>query len=247
MSYGKAPVAKTAQRAAPYGTAPKNNAPEEPRMIWVGNIPWKANWQMLKDHMKQVGTVEFCEVLSTVGEKGKPKSKGSAMVRFSTEAEAQNAIAMLNGSVILDRQINVGPWTGPKPHSAQGGKGGAIPPQALQQMIAQMSKAGGNWAVKGLTGFGRSKVSGDPAQMVYVGSVSFQATWQQLKDHMAQAGTVEFCELLTEGGIEGAKKKGTAVVRYSSAPEAIRAIATLNGSNFQGRNIIVDAWTKKSK
>lgn len=246
MSYGKAPVAKTAQRASPYGTAPKNESPEEPRMIWVGNLPWKANWQALKDHMKQVGTVEFCEVLTTVGEKGFPKSKGSAMVRYSTEAEAQNAIAMLNGSVILDRQINVGPWTGPKPQAAQGGRG-AMNPQAMVKMMSQMANAGGAWpkAMVGMTGFGRSKVQGDPSQMVYVGSVSFQATWQQLKDHMAQVGTVEFCELLTEGGLEGAKKKGTAVVRYSSAPEVAKAIAILNGSSFMGRNIIVDAWTKK--
>merc|ERR1719240_988986 len=86
--------------------------------------------------MKQSGTVEFVDVLQNHS----GKSKGTAFIRYSTDAEAANAIAQLNGSVLDGKTLVVDPWTGPKPKK-QGQKGGN---DWWGEMMAMMKgKAGG--------------------------------------------------------------------------------------------------------
>lgn len=80
--------------------------------------------------------------------------------------------------------------------------------------------------------------------MVYVGNLPFKAEWQEVKDHMKVAGTVEFVKILTEDGTEYGRSKGIGCVRYTTEAGAEQAIATLNGSEMMGRNITVDRWTK---
>merc|ERR1711879_746729 len=58
------------------------------RKVNVTNVPQGASWQELKVHMQSAGTVEFCNV-----------KFGSGEVRYKTEAEAQNAVATLDGSL----------------------------------------------------------------------------------------------------------------------------------------------------
>lgn len=99
--------------------------PDEGRMIYVGGLCMGVFWQELKDHMKQVGTIEFVEVIQD--EWG--KSKGTGFVRYSTEEEAQAAIEQLNGTEISSKDgsrsatIEVDLWTGPKPRTHHGGQG----------------------------------------------------------------------------------------------------------------------------
>merc|ERR1719296_602301 len=52
--------------------------PDEGRMISVGGLPTTAEWQELKDHMKQVGKVEFVQVLTDKGQ------GNTGFVRYST-------------------------------------------------------------------------------------------------------------------------------------------------------------------
>merc|ERR1719230_2310888 len=67
----------------------------------------------------------------------------------------------------------------------------------------------------------------DEGRMVSVSGVPFSAEWQEIKDYMAQAGTVEFSEHLI--GNDG-RPKGVAFVRYASPEEAQNAIAILPGT-----------------
>merc|ERR1712224_983708 len=103
-------------------------------------------------------------------------------------------------------------------------------------------------AFKGFGGKGGKaiKVHGEFNQMVYVGNLSYKAQWQDLKDHMKQAGNVEFVKILTEDGSEYGRSKGIACIRYTTQDEADQAVATLKGSDFMGRQIIVDKWTKSA-
>merc|ERR1712203_785653 len=110
------------------------------------------------------------------------------------------------------------------------GKGGG-----KWDMFAMMGYYGG-WMGKGRgkgKGNGQEKVYGDPGTKVYVGNLPSQARWQELKDHMKQAGDVEFVS----------RKGKSAQVRYSSVAEAQQAIATLNGSELMGNKLEVDVWT----
>ena len=85
------------------------------RMIYVGGLSFYTKWQGVKDHMKKAGHVEFADVL--LNEMG--TSKGVAFVQYATEAEAQKAVAQLNGSTLEGNVIVVDPWTGRIPSHQQ--------------------------------------------------------------------------------------------------------------------------------
>lgn len=115
----------------------------------------------------------------------------------------------------------------------KGGKGGG------KGMMAAMFMGKG---FKGFKGFGGkfNEVHGD--NLVYVGNLAYEIQWQDLKDHMKQAGTVEFCRVLTEDGTDWGRSKGAGCVRYSSEEEVERAISMLAESELKGRKILVDRW-----
>ncbi|CAE8700441.1 unnamed protein product [Polarella glacialis] len=62
---------------------------------------------------------------------------------------------------------------------------------------------------------------------------------------MASAGTVEFVKILTQDGTEWSRSKGIACVRYASAEEAEKAVATLAGTALMERDITVDNLAPK--
>lgn len=236
----EAAAAAAAAKAAdaeggPPGTANKEWLPDEPRMVYVGNLAWSVKWQDLKDHMKQAGTVEFARILTLDGSDW-GRSRGIAYVRYSSEAEAKAAVAMLNQTELNGRNINVDAWTGAKPGPGKGGGKGGFPG----------FKGGYGFWGKGYGGKGSAKVYGDFSQMVYVGNLPYKAEWQELKDHMKVAGNVEFVKILTDNGTDYGRSKGIGCVRYTSEAEAEQAIATLNGSQFMEREIVVDKWTKSN-
>merc|ERR1719468_626375 len=152
-------------------------------------------------------------------------------------------------------------WTGPKPATAKGkgtpkgatqGDQGVWMPTEMYNML--MSKGGaaftgkgampmgrggcckggrGNPYVGGGVSLGKGKAgSHDPSFKVHVTNMADGMQWQELKDHMRQAGTVEFC----------AMKDGIGEVRYSNAEEAQTAVELLNGSEVMGTLITVSAF-----
>jgi len=235
--------------------APKEQIPDEPRMVYVGNLAWSVKWQDLKDHMKQAGTVEFCRILTFDGSDW-GRSRGMAYVRYATEEEAQHAVATLNETELSGRAIVVDAWTGSKPRTGapKGFGKGYFPMKGGGKNNGFFSKGGFKGAYGGMQGglgfkgwgkgWGKSiQVHGDYAQMVYVANLPFKAEWQDVKDHMKSAGTVEFVKILTEDGSGYGRSKGIGCVRYTTVQEAETAIATLNGSEMMGRPITVDKWT----
>lgn len=246
---GKGPGA---QRAGPYskgeadvpalgllpGTPRGEGPPDEGRMVYVGGVPLTAEWQELKDHMKQAGEIEFAQILPNDW----GQSRGVGFVRYTTEQGAQTAIATLNGSVMpgmkAGKVLEVDMWTGKKPSTFKGGQkgckgAGKWAPYDVYSVVQMFSgKTGGT---TGAWGKGEGKTgeqSYDKKNKVWVGNLPTGAEWQELKDHMKQAGTVEYVK--TNGA--------TGEVRYSTPEEAQNAIALLNGSELMGGAIIVDVW-----
>lgn len=77
---------------------------------------------------------------------------------------------------------------------------------------------------------------GDQACRVYVHNLDWSVTWQQLKDHMRQAGDVAHVDLLTTGN---GRSRGCAIVEFASPADAQAAISTLNDSELAGRQMLV--------
>lgn len=71
---------------------------------------------------------------------------------------------------------------------------------------------------------------------VYVGNLSYETSWQDLKDHMRQAGNVDQANILkTEDG----HSKGCGLVVYQQSRDAARAIRELQNTTLNGRPIFV--------
>src|SRR5438477_11597103 len=76
------------------------------------------------------------------------------------------------------------------------------------------------------------------ATKLYSGNLSFQTTSDELKDHFAQAGSVESASVV-EDRMTG-RSRGFGFVEMATAEEAAAAIEQLNGKEFAGRNLTVN-------
>ncbi len=74
---------------------------------------------------------------------------------------------------------------------------------------------------------------------LYVGNLSFHLTSEDLGDFFTQAGTVESAKVIEDR--DTGRSRGFGFVEMSSEDEATAAIEQLNGEDFEGRNIVVNA------
>ena len=76
------------------------------------------------------------------------------------------------------------------------------------------------------------------ATKLYVGNLSFNTTEADLRAHFSQAGSVVKAELVTDKFTS--KSRGFAFVEMGTQEEANKAIAEINGKEFQGRALTVN-------
>src|SRR5262252_10482448 len=76
------------------------------------------------------------------------------------------------------------------------------------------------------------------ATKLYVGNLSFQTTSDELRDHFAQAGSVESASVV-EDRMTG-RSRGFGFVEMATPEDATAAIEQLNGKEFGGRNLTVN-------
>lgn len=76
----------------------------------------------------------------------------------------------------------------------------------------------------------------EQSRRVYIGNLSWGVSWQDLKDHMREAGEVTRADIMT--GPDG-RSKGCGIVEFSTVDEAKKAVLTLNDTELNGRQIFV--------
>ena len=76
------------------------------------------------------------------------------------------------------------------------------------------------------------------AKKLYVGSLSYSTTDDQLKQHFSQAGTVESATVITDK--MSGRSKGFGFVEMSTDEEAQKAVEMFNGQELDGRTIVVN-------
>ena len=80
---------------------------------------------------------------------------------------------------------------------------------------------------------------GEPAEpgcQLYVGNLSWETGWRELKDHFNQIGNVDRAEVAE---FPDGKRKGFGLIRFHTASDAQKAIATLHGEELDGRALEV--------
>ncbi|KAI4838763.1 G-strand-binding protein 2 [Plasmodium brasilianum] len=80
-----------------------SNSPAKGCRVYVGNLPWKVTWPVLKAHMKKAGDVVRVDIFEDM----MGRSKGCGIVEYASYEEAQEAINILNDSKLEDRLIFV--------------------------------------------------------------------------------------------------------------------------------------------
>jgi RNA recognition motif-containing protein len=88
------------------------------RKLYVGNLPYSATEQSLRDAFAESGTVD---TVSVITDRDTGQSKGFAFVEMASDGEAQAATAAMNGTTMDGRQIKVNEA---KPREKGGGGGG---------------------------------------------------------------------------------------------------------------------------
>ena len=74
------------------------------RKLYVGNLPYSATEQSLREAFAASGTVDS---VSLITDRDTGQSKGFAFVEMSSDSEAQTATQNLNGTMLDGRQIKV--------------------------------------------------------------------------------------------------------------------------------------------
>ncbi|PWN35972.1 uncharacterized protein FA14DRAFT_122073 [Meira miltonrushii] len=86
-----------------YGAPPPPPAAAPGAQLYIGNLPYSAGWQDLKDMFRAAGNVVRADI--NIGPDG--RSKGSGIVVFANPEDAQNAISQFNGTDWNGRPIEV--------------------------------------------------------------------------------------------------------------------------------------------
>ena len=88
------------------------------RKLYVGNLPYSATEQSLREAFSASGTVDS---VSLITDRDSGQSKGFGFVEIASDREAQAATQALHGSTMDGRQIKVNEA---KPKGSGGGGGG---------------------------------------------------------------------------------------------------------------------------
>merc|ERR1712039_391648 len=135
----------------------------------------------------------------------------------------------------------MGGWGKAAPAPAAKGWGKAAPAPAAPAAKGWGKDAGKGWGKDAGKGKGK-RPRADPETTAWIGGLpENEASTDRNKallEHMKQAGNCKYVKI---------GNSGTGSAGFTSAEEVSNAIATLNGSDFQGSIIEVDVWTKMEK
>jgi len=83
------------------------------------------------------------------------------------------------------------------------------------------------------------------SQKLYVGNLPYSTTDQELQELFAAHGAVQSANVVTDRYT--GRSRGFGFVEMGSADEAQQAITALNGSDYQGRNLVVNEARPKER
>ncbi|XP_057779138.1 29 kDa ribonucleoprotein A, chloroplastic-like [Salvia miltiorrhiza] len=214
----------------PYvGGAEREESPD--LKLFVGNLPFSVDSAALADLFQQAGSVEEVEVIY---DKATGRSRGFAFVVMSTIEEAEAAVEQFNGYEIEGRalRVNSGPPP-PKRESSFGGRDSSFGGSRGRERSSY-----GNNSFGGPRGGGsRERSSFGNANKIYVGNLSWDVDNLALESVFSEHGNVQEARVVYDR--ENGRSRGFGFVTYSSAEEVNKAVASLDGTELEGRPIRV--------
>jgi len=158
--------------------------------------------------------VAYADVMQ--GEDG--RSKGCGIVEFEEGTHAATAIRTMNDTDLGGRVIFV------------------REDREDYELKALDGRGHGSAAGKRVR-HGAQKAAATGSRRVYVNNLSWNTSWQDLKDYFREAGEVVYSKVLEDEST--GRSKGCGIVEFSNADEALHAISTLSETDLGGRTIYV--------
>merc|ERR1712238_298674 len=146
-------------------------------------------------------------------------SIGCGIVVYQSARDAQRAIRELQETDLNGRPVRL---REDRVSGTSGGRGGG----------GKSGRAGRN---RGGRNFGNEESVSEGTQL-YVGNLSYDTTWRDLKDHFKQSGEVIRADVKTS---DSGRSKGFGIVRFGRREDAESAIASLGGVELDGRPLEV--------
>jgi RNA recognition motif-containing protein len=82
------------------------------------------------------------------------------------------------------------------------------------------------------------------ARRLYIGNLSYNSTEDTLRDAFDAFGTLKYVKVITDR--ETGKSKGFGFVEYATDEEGATAMNTMNGTEVDGRKLIVNEAKEKT-
>lgn len=182
------------------------------RRVYVGNLAWEVDWKQLKDHMRNNDQLDVVHADVMMQRNG--RSAGCGIVEYATQNQARRAIRELNDTEISGRMIFV------REDRVSKDEGNSAP----QDNYAPR----GNYAPQ--DNYAPQQGSG---KNIYVGNLPWRVSSEELEGIFSRYGSVVSADIATRGGSH--TSLGWGKVSFRNARDAADAIASLNGTELDGR------------
>nr|ABD58896.1 chloroplast single strand DNA binding protein [Mesostigma viride] len=193
--------------------------------LYVGNLAWSCDDEMLNQAFSQFGEVKAAEV---VLDRESGRSRGFAFVTMASPDAAEKARRGLDGTELAGRAIRV---NFPQP------KGERAPRAERGERSERSERSERTYTPRG------DGEAGD-ANRLYVGNLPWSMDDGMLEDLFMEFGTVNYARVVMDR--DSGRSRGFAFVALSTPEEANEAMANLDGEEIGGRTIRVNLATKSS-
>ncbi len=125
------------------------------KKLYVGNLPFSATDDVLRNIFEQAGAVESAKVIT---DRYSGRSKGFGFVEMTSDDEATNAISKFNGADFEGRAITVAEARPQEPREPRGDgpRRGGFPPRGDRGGFSGSGRGGRSGGFGGGGGYGRS-------------------------------------------------------------------------------------------
>uniref|UniRef100_A0A3Q2CTE5 Myelin expression factor 2 n=1 Tax=Cyprinodon variegatus TaxID=28743 RepID=A0A3Q2CTE5_CYPVA len=223
--------------------------------VFISNIPYDMKWQAIKDLMRDKGNVPGDGMVFYFQSSDLIRSFQSS--NYQTDPPASVSFSLVCSNLLtcsnvypsgmggLDRDFDMPMNRGFG--DSFGGMGGGMGSMSMDRMGSSFDRVGmsGMDMNRGFGGYGGGgHMSGGMSDrgfgakggcQIFVRNLSYDLTWQKLKDKFSHCGHVMFAEIKMENG----RSKGCGTVRFDSPESAEKACRMMNGTKINGREVDV--------
>ncbi|KAG0583530.1 hypothetical protein KC19_3G144400 [Ceratodon purpureus] len=178
--------------------------------LYVGNLPWSCDSTQLAEIVQDYGTVQTVEVIY---DQESGRSRGFAFVTMASNEDAQAVITALDGSDLGGRalKVNYPQAKGDRPRF---------------ERSERPERRGGD------------RRREDNPNKLFVGNLTWGCDEDQLHQLFSDYGKVVEARIVTDR--ETGRSKGFGFVTLENASEVNSAIESLDGADFEGRQLRVN-------